>query len=200
MPGSTDLRTRFEAEALPFLDAAHRRACVLAGRGPDAEDLVQETFLRAFRKFHLFQPGTNLRAWLMTILTNLFLDRARRRSPRLVSLEGLEESGASVPASADPGQPREPVAARDPALSDHLPLDLRRALDSLSPTLRAVLLLISIDDLSYEETAAALDVPIGTVMSRLFRARRAMVALLGAPEFTESGVRPAGETPAVIGA
>jgi RNA polymerase sigma-70 factor (ECF subfamily) len=160
-------RVRFEEEALDLADQVYRVARRLVSSREEAEDLMQETYARAFRSWRSFQPGTNLRAWLLRILTNLNIDRGRRqqRSPDTQPLEEgdyflynrLEETG-------------EPVEARvDDRLSQD---DAVAALAEVPHDFRDVIVLVDIGDFSYADAAQILDIPIGTVMSRLHRGRR----------------------------
>jgi RNA polymerase sigma-70 factor, ECF subfamily len=162
-------RVRFEEDALELADQVYRVARHLVGSKEEAEDLVQETYARAFRSWRSFQTGTNLRAWLLRILTNLNIDRGRRvqRTPDAQPLEEgdyflynkLEESA---------GRPleEEQVVER---LSQH---DVVAALSAVPHDFRDVLVLVDIGDFTYQDAAQILDIPIGTVMSRLHRARR----------------------------
>ena len=127
----------------------------LTGNPADAEDLVQETLLRAYRRFHLFAPGSNLKAWLLTILQNLRTDLLRKKG-RTPPLSELPEEGPAVEATQDQGL--------DAA-------DVERLLAQVPDPFRAALVLRDIEELSYEEIARALKVPIGTVMSRIHRGR-----------------------------
>jgi RNA polymerase sigma-70 factor (ECF subfamily) len=162
-------RVRFEEEALELSDQVYRVARHLAGSREEAEDLMQEAYARAFRSWRSFTPGTNLRAWLLRILTNLNIDRGRKkqRTPDTQPLEEgdyflynkLEESNA-------PGQDEERVVER---LSQD---DVVSALTSVPHDFRDVVVLVDIGDFTYADAAQILDIPIGTVMSRLHRGRR----------------------------
>jgi RNA polymerase sigma-70 factor (ECF subfamily) len=149
-------RERFESEAMPHLKSLYGAAYRMTSNSHDAEDLVQETFLRAFRAFHTFTPGTNIRAWLHTILQRARTDAFRRasRSPKTVE---LPEDGPMVP----PPQAKLETGAED----------LERALGALPEVFRMAVVLRDVEDLSYQEIAGVLGVPIGTVMSRLHRGR-----------------------------
>jgi RNA polymerase sigma-70 factor, ECF subfamily len=163
-------RVRFEEDALGLSDQVYRVARHLAGSREEAEDLVQETYARAFRSWRSFQPGTNLRAWLLRILTNLNIDRGRRqqRTPDTQPLEEgdyflynrLEEAAGSPPSDEDR------VVER---LSQD---DIVSALSAVPHDFRDVVVLVDIGDFSYQDAAQILDIPIGTVMSRLHRGRR----------------------------
>jgi RNA polymerase sigma-70 factor (ECF subfamily) len=167
-------RRRFEAEALPHLDALYRTALRLLRDHGAAEDLVQETYLRAYRAFDRYTPGTNCRAWLFRILLNAGLNARRRaaRRPAPVGFEGVEP----VLAAAEPGA--EPLGADLAAFAGLVDDEVRAALEALPAPFREVLLL-SVEGLPYKEIAAALGIPVGTVMSRLFRARRLLRSALG---------------------
>jgi RNA polymerase sigma-70 factor, ECF subfamily len=165
-------RVRFEEEALGFADQVYRVARRLVGTREEAEDLVQETYARAFRSWQSFTPGTNMRAWLLRILTNLNLDRGRRiqRTPDLQPLEESDYYLANKLASAGGEEilEQDQVVAR---LSQNSVVD---ALSDIPPNFRDVVVLVDIGDFSYADAAQILDVPIGTVMSRLHRGRRAL--------------------------
>jgi RNA polymerase sigma-70 factor, ECF subfamily len=162
-------RVRFEEEALDLADQVFRVARHLVGSRDEAEDLVQETYARAFRSWRSFTPGTNLRAWLLRILTNLNIDRGRRRQrqPDLQSLEAndyyladrLEEAGGPI--------------TEEEQVDERLSQDsIVGALAEVPHDFRDVLVLVDIGNFTYQDAAQILDIPIGTVMSRLHRARR----------------------------
>src|SRR4051812_18626510 len=156
---------QFERDALPFLDDVYRFALSLTRDEADAEDIVQETFLRAYRSWHTFQPGSDARRWLFTICRNVFL-RSRERQRFEVDLEdGDAEAMASVRVHQDMVQDGSDrlLAQIDlaPALSD--------ALTRLEEPFRSAVVLVDVEDQSYEAAAEILGVPIGTVRSRLFR-------------------------------
>ena len=164
-------RVRFEEEALELADQVYQVARRLVGSREEAEDLMQETYARAFRSWRSFQPGTNLRAWLLRILTNLNIDRAgaRQRRPQTEPLEEgdyflynrlAESTGDSQP------EEEERVLAR---LSQN---NVVEALSRLPHDFRDTVVLVDIGGFSYAEAAQILDVPVGTVMSRLHRGRR----------------------------
>jgi RNA polymerase sigma-70 factor, ECF subfamily len=163
-------RVRFEEEALDLSDQVYGVARRLVGSREEAEDLVQETYARAFRSWRSFTPGTNLRAWLFRILTNLNIDRGRRvqRSPDMQPLEEsdyflynkLEESGGD-------GTPDERRVVERLSQNDTV-----NALADLPHDFRDVVLLVDLADFTYSDAAQILDIPIGTVMSRLHRGRR----------------------------
>ena len=154
-------RVRFEEEALSLSDQVYGVARRLVGSREEAEDLVQETYARAFRFSHRFQPGTHLRAWLFQILRNTFLTFYRRETHQPVLLDRDLDDG---PEEAPSGE------APDPAVVTTL--DLERALAELPEEFRSVLLLADLEELTLHEIGQVMDIPIGTVKSRLFRARR----------------------------
>lgn len=155
---------RFEADALPHLRALYGSAYRMTRNAHDAEDLVQETFLRAYRGFDKFEPGTNIRAWLFTILHRVRTDAFRRagRSPRTVEM--IDEEGPAVPA------PQEALARGGE--------EVERALGALPESFRVAVILRDVEELSYGEIAAVLAIPIGTVMSRIHRGRGLLRAAL----------------------
>ena len=179
-------RVRFEEEALDLADQVYRVARRMVSSREEAEDLMQETYARAFRSWKSYQPGTNLRAWLLRILTNLNIDRGRRvqRSPDMQPLEEgdyflynkLEESTQA------PNPDEERVIAR---LSQD---DAVTALSAVPHDFRDAIVLVDIGDFSYNEAAQILDVPVGTVMSRLHRGRRILKQ-----ELAERAVADGGE-------
>ena len=159
-------RRAFEELAYPLLDSAYRTALRLTGQPASAEDLVQEAFLRAFRGFGQFERGTNFKAWIFRILTNVFLNDYRRKS-REPQAADFSEVQPADPAT-ESGQFR---AEEVEAIRAHLGDEAVRALDRLPPDFRLPFLLSTFEGFSYKEIASILEVPIGTVMSRLFRAR-----------------------------
>ena len=157
----------FEAVAYPLLDSAYRTALRLTGKPAAAEDLVQEAYLRAFRHYAQYQRGTNFKAWFFRILTNAFLNDHRRAAFEPKPYDFGEEAGL------DPAAEPEPFTLSDiEALRGHLGDESAKALDRLPVDYRAPFLLSTFENFSYKEIAEILGIPIGTVMSRLFRARR----------------------------
>ena len=163
-------RVHFEEQALELSDQVYRVARRLVSSREEAEDLVQDTYARAFRSWQQFQPGTNLRAWLLRILTNLNIDRGRRvqRTPEQTPLEEgdyyLYNRLESTMTDENPDEER--VLER---LSQNVVVD---ALAEVPHDFRDVLVLVDIGEFSYAEAAQILDIPVGTVMSRLHRGRR----------------------------
>ncbi|MGE0827288.1 MAG: sigma-70 family RNA polymerase sigma factor [Candidatus Binatia bacterium] len=158
-------KASFEREALPHLESLLRTAMRISGDRARAEDAVQETYLRAWRSFRTYQPETNCRAWLFRILLNVVKKAAgkKRRDP-LAEADDVEVSGKIIPLF-----PQHENGNRH---------DIISAVNRLAPEFRDVLWLVIVEGFAYKETAQLLDIPIGTVMSRLFRARRELRRLL----------------------
>ena len=159
-------RTSFEREALVHLDSLYRVALRLTGNAAEADDLVQETMLKAYRAWEQYQKGTNAKGWLLTILRHAFINEYRRRTrhPETVDLDVIE-----------PFSVFEELQDEDPqgTFFDRIVDDeVLRAIDQLPEQFRETVVLSDVEGLSYEEIARVLDVPVGTVKSRLFRARR----------------------------
>lgn len=166
--GHASRDAEFAREALPFMDDVYRFAYSLARNPADAEDLVQETYLRAFRSWHTFQPGSDARRWLFTICRNAFLRSLEKRRHEVEVDEGDTEALAAI-------------AARDDSRRDGLDqllarVDLapalQRAIDELPEPFRSTVVLVDVEDQSYDAASEVLGVPVGTVRSRLFRGRR----------------------------
>lgn len=159
-------RSSFEREALIHLDSLYRVALRLTGNPAEADDLVQETMLKAYRAWHQFQQGTNAKGWLLTILRHAFINEYRRRTrhPETVDIDAIE-----------PFSVFEEVQDDDPSgtFFDRIVDDeVLRAIDQLPEQFRETVVLSDVEGMSYEEIARVLEVPVGTVKSRLFRARR----------------------------
>ena len=171
-PEDPALRERFERDVLPLLPNLYGAALRLTRNPQDAEDLLQETYLRAFRGFGGFQEGTNLRAWMYRILTNTFINsyRKKQREPLTVPEDDIEDwylydkiGEAGVEASAET------------KVLEKIPdEDVQRALEELPEGFRMAVLLADVEGFSYKEIAEILGIPIGTVMSRLHRGRKAL--------------------------
>ncbi len=179
----------FAREALPWLDDVYRFALSLTRDEADADDVVQETYLRAYRSWHTFIPGTDCRRWLFTICRNVFL-RSRERQRPTVDLEDGEQDALAAGSVY--------AAARENGYDDlYARLDigpaLREAIDGLAEPFRTAVLLVDVEDLSYESAAEVMEVPIGTVRSRLFRGRRLLQEKL-ASLAAEYGLAPVAET------
>jgi RNA polymerase sigma-70 factor (ECF subfamily) len=165
---SATTRQRFELVALPHLDAIYTAALRLAGNADDAKDLLQDTVLRAYRFFDQFEPGTNCRAWLLTILYNNFKNHRRRGSLHPMSPlddEFSQSNQAVLPTERNWADPEQIVAQR------WLGQRLEAAINELPPDFREPMLLVDVHDLSYPEVARVLEIPLGTVKSRVSRAR-----------------------------
>jgi RNA polymerase sigma-70 factor, ECF subfamily len=176
--GLRQVSPAFEAEALASLDSLYRAALRLTRVPADAEDLVQETYLKAFRAVDRFEPGTNLRAWLFTILHNTALNRARDRSRAAVSVDSdIVDRAADAPppggTSAGAAETPESLLIRDT-----LAPELQVAIDALPAAFRQAVWLRDVEEFSYAEIAGMLSIPIGTVMSRISRGRRLLYEAL----------------------
>ena len=173
MTTSTDAgREAFEREALAHLDTLYRAALRLSGDPSRAEDLVQDTMLRAFRAWKSFRPGSNARAWLLTILRNTFINdyRRARREPVAMDLDVAEAL-----ASRDRLPDADPEGEFFSRIVDRKVLE---AVNALAPEFREVLVLSDMEGLAYADIAEMLEIPVGTVKSRLFRARRQLQRVL----------------------
>ena len=164
-------RRRFNAEALPHAQALFGAAMRLTRSPDDAKDLVQETMLKAWRAFHTFEAGTNCKAWLFRILTNTFINKYRRKAKERDILEGsnridAEHEMVNLPSKRATLDPEGAMA--DKTLADEVIV----ALESVPADFRAVVILSDIEGFAYKDIASMLEVPVGTVMSRLFRGRR----------------------------
>lgn len=185
-----DRRARFDAEAVVHLRAVYGAAYRLTRDVEAARDLTQDTMLRAFRAFDTFAAGTNARAWLLTITYSVFVNQYhhRQRSPQTQSIEALEQQHGFEPASpsAPMPDPWQPAGWSEPAVT--------AALDALPADFRAAVLLVDVEELTYEEAAVAMDCAVGTVRSRLFRARRLLAAALKDLVRTQGHVAAKAET------
>jgi RNA polymerase sigma-70 factor (ECF subfamily) len=162
-------RVRFEEEALELSDQVYRVARRLVSSREEAEDLVQETYARAFRSWRSYTPGTNMRAWLLRILTNLNIDRGRRQQ-RSPDLQPLEEGDYYLYNRLEQASPS--VSEQDRVVDRLSQDDIVSALSAVPHDFRDVIVLVDIGDFTYADAAQILDIPIGTVMSRLHRGRR----------------------------
>src|SRR5438105_4102291 len=164
-----ELRERFEREAMPLMPNLYSAALRLTRNPSDAEDLVQEAFLRAYRGFGGFTEGTNLKAWLYRIVTNTFINSYRKKQREPITV--LEEE---IPDWYLYGTDQSEASAETEALDRMPDEDVREALDALPEQFRMAVWLADVDGFSYKEIAQILDIPIGTVMSRLHRGRKAL--------------------------
>ncbi len=184
-PAHTD-RASFNALAVPHIPALRRHAERLTRSPESADDLVQDTLVRAFSRWHQFDPTTNCRAWLMRIATTTFINHWRRRAKEREILANEKEGVLgdrffSVDASRRWSEPEAALAERT------LSPGVAQALDTLKPEFRRVVELSDLLELPYRDVAETLDIPVGTVMSRLFRARQALRRQLG-PIAAEYGI------------
>ncbi|MBI2211517.1 MAG: sigma-70 family RNA polymerase sigma factor [Deltaproteobacteria bacterium] len=165
------LKAEFEKAALPHLSHLYTAAYYLIKDKSEAEDLVQETYLRAFRFFHKFRPGTNCRAWLLSIFRNLFINRYRekQREPGLVDWEKIDRAYESMVTRHEGAGENNPESLFFSRLMDH---EVEQALKELPEEFRTAIILVDIEELSYDDAAKVLDCPIGTIRSRLSRGRR----------------------------
>ncbi|HEY3703080.1 MAG TPA: sigma-70 family RNA polymerase sigma factor [Acidimicrobiales bacterium] len=168
-------KATFADQAMEFMPALYTAALRMTRNPAEAEDLVQETYLKAYRAFGSFEQGTNLKAWLYKILTNTFINayRSRRRRPEQTEIEDVEDLylyrrlGGLEAATAG-------RSAEEEVLDHFTDTDVKEALESLPESFRMTVLLADVEGFSYREIADIMDIPIGTVMSRLHRGRRAL--------------------------
>jgi RNA polymerase sigma-70 factor (ECF subfamily) len=168
----------FDAEVLPFMDSLYSTAYRMSRNKQDAEDLIQETYLRAYKYYDKFQEGTNFKAWLFKILKNTFINRYRKRQRR-----PLQNSFDDIEDAFEWKLQESPLFARgktpeEDLMEGALDQDVKRALEALPVDYRIAVELADLQGLSYREIADRLEIPLGTVMSRLYRGRRKLEAVL----------------------
>ncbi|HET6150726.1 MAG TPA: sigma-70 family RNA polymerase sigma factor [Polyangia bacterium] len=170
-------KTDFEREAMPHMPALYAAALRMTRNERDAEDLVQDTLLRAYRFFDTFEAGTNCKAWLFRILTNAFCNRYREREREQEVMNEAESSEANVEQFLA-GSPASGRDAENALLGRMVSADVERALAAVPPDFRMAVILADLEDFSYKEIADIMECPAGTVMSRLYRGRKILQGLL----------------------
>jgi len=167
----------FDSQMMPYLDSLYNTAYRMTRSSEDAEDLVQETYFKAYKYYDKFEEGTNLKAWLFKILKNTFINNYRKRKlePRSVDFAEIEDSFERIVRRDNSDQPADPESEYFTGILDD---DVKKALDSLPYDYRMVVILADLEDFSYKEIAEILDCPVGTVMSRLYRGRKLLEKVL----------------------
>ena len=175
--GAVDLKERFTQEAMPLLDQLYGGALRMTRNPQDAEDLVQETYLKAYNAFDSFKPGTNLKAWLYRIMTNTYINsyRKKQRRPLVTSAEDVTDSQLYTSSSHDSTGLE---SAEVEALKNMPNSRISEALNSINEDYRMVVYYADVEGLAYKEIAEVMDIPLGTVMSRLHRGRKQLRELL----------------------
>jgi RNA polymerase sigma-70 factor, ECF subfamily len=169
--GSGVTAWNFDSQVMPYLDSLYNTAYRMTRSAEDAEDLVQETYFKAYKYYDKFEEGTNLKAWLFKILKNTFINNYRRKKlePRSVDFAEIEDSFERIVRRDNNDQTADPESEFFTGVLDD---DVRKALESLPYDYRMVVILADLEDFSYKEIADILDCPVGTVMSRLYRGRK----------------------------
>ena len=187
-----DLKAEFERVALPQLSRLYTSAIYLTKDKAEAEDLVQMTYLRAFRFFDKFATGTNVRAWLLSILRNLFINRYRqkRREPTTVDWEKIDEVYESM---VEQGENLGRGNPEHHFVSQMMDDEVEAALKGLPEEFRTAIVLVDIEELSYQKTAQVMECPVGTVRSRVSRGRRMLQVVLRGYALQRGLIRQSGE-------
>jgi RNA polymerase sigma-70 factor (ECF subfamily) len=184
---------RFEREAMPLLDQMYSAALRTTRNPTDAEDLVQETYAKAFAAFHQYRPGTNLKAWMYRILTNSYINSYRKKQRQPLESDAAEVEDYQLARAASHHSTG--LRSAETEALDHLPdSDVKQALASIGEDFRMAVYLADVEGFSYKEIAEIMETPIGTVMSRLHRGRKQLRELL-TDYAVERGVIPAQEVP-----
>jgi RNA polymerase sigma-70 factor (ECF subfamily) len=171
------LKQDFERAAIPHLSYIYTAALYLTRDEQDAEDLVQETYLRAYRFFHKFEPGTNCRAWLLSIQRHLFINhyRNRKKQPEFVNWEKIDQDYEFFALDAEHAEKCNPESL---LCSQDMGAEAEKALKTLPEEFRTVIILVDLEELTYKEAAKVMECPVGTVRSRLSRGRRLLQVAL----------------------
>lgn len=176
---NTTTRQEFERVALPQLDSMYGVALRLTRNPAEAEDLVQDSVVRAYRFWHTFKSGTSVKAWLYTILRNTFINRYHRQSRRRSAQTDLEAQLPALGSEAAVGHPTSTVPGPEMAMNQRITRDrIMTALESVPEDYRMAVMMADLEGLSYKEIAEVMDCPIGTVMSRIYRGRKLLYKLL----------------------
>lgn len=167
----------FDSQVMPYLDSLYNTAYRMTRSAEDAEDLVQETYFKAYKYYDKFEEGTNLKAWLFKILKNTFINNYRKKKlePRSVDFAEIEDSFERIVRRDNSEKPADPESEFFTGVLDD---DVKKALESLPYDYRMVVILADLEDFSYKEIAEILDCPVGTVMSRLYRGRKLLEKVL----------------------
>ncbi|MFK5584509.1 MULTISPECIES: sigma-70 family RNA polymerase sigma factor [unclassified Serinicoccus] len=184
-----DRAARFEREAMPLLDQMYSAALRTTRNPTDAEDLVQETYAKAFAAFHQYRPGTNLRAWMYRILTNSYINSYRKKQRQPLESDAAEVEDYQLARAASHSSSG--LRSAEAEALDHLPdSDVTRALATIGEDFRMAVYLADVEGFAYKEIAEIMDTPIGTVMSRLHRGRKQLRELLTDYAVERGFVRP----------
>lgn len=166
-------RAEFERAALPQLDSMYGAALRLTRNPAEADDLVQDAYVRAYRFWHTFKRGTSIKAWLFTILRNVFINRYHRDNRRRSALDDLEAQLSSLGSEAAVAHPTSKIPAPDARITHQATRSrIAAALESIPEDYRMAIILADLEGLAYKEIAEVMDCPIGTVMSRIYRGRK----------------------------